>query len=220
YRESLLDAEQILEFGSDHVVLATGSTWRDTGVGHWHTEPIEGLENASIYTPDDLMRGRLPKDTALIFDDEHYYMGGLLAEKLRQHDLDVTLVTPESKASFYTTNTEEHARIQAQLIEMGVELELNMGLESLEAGSATLACAYTGRTRSVEAHSIVLVTSRDPEDSLYRELQDQIPITRIGDCLAPSTIAAAVYSGHRFAREFEEPAPEGAPFKRERIGPC
>ena len=33
-------------------------------------------------------------------------------------------------------------------------------------------------------------------------------VTMLGDCLAPGTIAAAVYSGHRTAREFDVPAPE------------
>ncbi|MDX1575647.1 MAG: hypothetical protein R3285_05610, partial [Kiloniellales bacterium] len=40
-------------------------------------------------------------------------------------------------------------------------------------------------------------------------------VTRIGDCLAPATIAAAVYAGHRYARELDAPVPEGAPFARE-----
>jgi len=40
-------------------------------------------------------------------------------------------------------------------------------------------------------------------------------VTRIGDCLAPGTIAAAVYSGHRHARELDEPVPDGVPFRRE-----
>ena len=31
-------------------------------------------------------------------------------------------------------------------------------------------------------------------------------VALIGDCLAPGTIAAAVYSGHRIAREFDVPA--------------
>ena len=41
-------------------------------------------------------------------------------------------------------------------------------------------------------------------------------LSRIGDCLAPSTIAAAVYDGHRFARELDNPPePDGVPFRRE-----
>ncbi|MFN7132674.1 MAG: thioredoxin family protein, partial [Myxococcales bacterium] len=49
------------------------------------------------------------------------------------------------------------------------------------------------------------VTSRDPEESLWNELQ-QLGLTtlvRIGDCKAPGLIAHAVYDGHRFAREFD-----------------
>jgi dimethylamine/trimethylamine dehydrogenase len=33
--------------------------------------------------------------------------------------------------------------------------------------------------------------------------------------LAPSTIAAAVYAGHRYAREFDWPATDEAAFQRE-----
>ena len=40
--------------------------------------------------------------------------------------------------------------------------------------------------------------------------------TRIGDALAPATIAAAVYSGHRYARELDEVIdPDAVPFERE-----
>ena len=40
-------------------------------------------------------------------------------------------------------------------------------------------------------------------------------LKRIGDCLAPSTIAAAVYAGHKAARGLDEAPVEGVPFKRE-----
>ena len=37
---------------------------------------------------------------------------------------------------------------------------------------------------------------------------------RIGDCFGPSIIAAAVYEGHRYARELgEDIDPDGVPFK-------
>ncbi len=69
-----------------------------------------------------------------------------------------------------------------------------------------------------------MVTARLPGDGLYHELTENSDaltragirsVTRIGDCLAPGTIAAAVYSGHRFARELDQPAPDGVPFRRE-----
>ncbi len=43
-------------------------------------------------------------------------------------------------------------------------------------------------------------------------------VKRIGDCNAPGIIAAAVFSGHRYAREFGEVIdPDIPPFKREKI---
>jgi dimethylamine/trimethylamine dehydrogenase len=70
------------------------------------------------------------------------------------------------------------------------------------------------------------VVSRIPNDKLYHNLISQPDamskagiksVTRIGDCLAPGIIAKAVFSGHKFAREFDEPTPEIVPFKREKM---
>ena len=56
--------------------------------------------------------------------------------------------------------------------------------------------------------NVVLVTSRAPNDALYHEILDYagdaplpFTLTRIGDAEAPAIIAAAVYAGHRYARE-------------------
>ncbi len=62
---------------------------------------------------------------------------------------------------------------------------------------------HTGSTREIAATTVVMATSRTPQDELYHSLADRIAIDRIGDCLAPGTIATAVYSGHKFARELD-----------------
>jgi len=45
-------------------------------------------------------------------------------------------------------------------------------------------------------------------------------VQRIGDALAPGTVAAAVYAGHRAARELDAAVPDAdaVPFLRELIG--
>ena len=71
----------------------------------------------------------------------------------------------------------------------------------------SLACTYSGREHARPASALVLVTSREPNDSLYRELvgteedPQQLRIERIGDCRQPALIAHAVYAGHKAARE-------------------
>jgi len=222
FLESEVDSQQIRDFGADRVVLATGSHWRHDGIGRWHGSEMPGWREARVMTPDDVLAGGETSGSVLIYDDDHYYMGGIMAELLALRGVSVTLVTPESLVSVWTQNTEEQARIQKRLLELGVAIEANTVLEGLSKNEASLACAFTGRERKVEVSTVLMVTLRRPDDSLYSGLGDFIEenepgtVTRIGDCLAPGTIAACVRSGHRYAREFDEnPAHGSVPFQRE-----
>jgi dimethylamine/trimethylamine dehydrogenase len=201
--DSTVDAAQILEFEADRVALATGATWRQDGRGRAHDKPIPGWQDAHVFTPDDVMDGVLPQGPVLIYDDDHYYMGGVVAEKLRSAGLEVLLVTPSGRVSSWAKWSDEQSRIQARLIELGVRIETDSIIASLGAGRAELACVHTRRTRDVEMASVVMVTSREPNDALYHELCERIDIERVGDCSAPGTIATAVFAGHRYAREMD-----------------
>lgn len=218
--DSRLNADQVLEFGADHVVLATGSKWARHGIGRHNHDPIPTAQDAIVVTPDEISAGLTPEGPIVIFDDDHYYMGGVLAEKLRLKRLDVTYVTPVAEASTWTHNTMEQAKIQTRLLELGVRIVPFKNLIAIEPDHVQLACTFTDRKEALPFKSVVMVTMREAVDSLYHDLMATPnhglkSITRIGDCLAPGTIAAAVYSGHKFARELGEPIPEGVSFKRE-----
>jgi dimethylamine/trimethylamine dehydrogenase len=67
-----------------------------------------------------------------------------------------------------------------------------------------------------------MITSRIPNDELYYELKGKIKdsnkfnsVTRIGDCLAPATIASAVYDGRKYAMEFDDDLSESYLNKRD-----
>jgi len=217
YLESVVDREQILEFAPDHVAIATGARWRKDGVGRSLDDPIPGWNREHVLTPDDIMAGTMPPEgPVVIYDDDHYYMGGVIAEKLRKEGVDVTLVTPANEVSTWTTHTEEQHRIQQRLLELGIVLETGTFVAGVTEDHTSLECVFTGRTREVASSSIVMVTSRRPVDDLYYEMVDEIEITRIGDCLAPGTIATSVYSGHRYAREMDAERLTPVPFRRER----
>jgi len=215
YRESVVDEEQILEFGADRVLIATGATWRRDGLGRWHETPIPGWDTPSVITPDDIMDGAMPVGPVVVFDDDHYYMGGVIAEQLRKAGLDVTLATPENEVSTYTSITEEQFRIQQRILTLGIDLVTGTGVARIDEGTVMLQSIHTGEIREIEAATVVMTTSREPRDALYHALADRIAIQRIGDCLAPGTIATAVYSGHRAAREMDAEVPVGVPFHRE-----
>jgi dimethylamine/trimethylamine dehydrogenase len=223
FLESPLTAAEVLEFAADNVVIATGARWCDSGVGRALNRPIPRDAGAVVLTPDAIMAGHVPSGPVVIFDDDHYYMGGLLAEKLRSAGCDVSLVTPSGDVSSFTHNTLEQGRIQRRLIEMDVKILPLHHVIHLGAASLTVACAFTDREHQIACSAFVPVTMRRPIDTLFHEVQELVgaagsarpSLTRIGDCYAPGTIAAAVYAGHRYARELGQPASDGVPFKRE-----
>ncbi len=219
YLESAMTAESVAEVGADHVLLATGSRWRRDGTGRHHVRPIAIDPSATVLTPDDLMDGIRPKPgPVVLFDDDHYYMGGVLAELLRKEGFDVTLVTPASLASIFTRASLEQSAIQSRLIDLGIRIEANTAASAIGPASVTLSCVFSGKQRELEAASCVLVTARDVTDALFHELTNKgAGVSRAGDCYGPGTIAAAVHAGRKFAEDFGKPAPNflDLPFRRE-----
>jgi dimethylamine/trimethylamine dehydrogenase len=218
YPGSDMDAAQVAAFGADHVVLATGATWRLDGTGRENPTGID-LGDVAVMAPEVVMAGEVPEGPAVIFDDDHFYLGGALAEKMRAAGVEVTLVTPAALVSAWTENTMEQHAIQAKLMQMGVGIVASTNIASAKAGEVVVECGFTGVTRALPCSVLVPVTMRMPEDGLYHDLVAAgLPsVTRIGDCLAPSTIAAAVYAGHRYARELGEAKTDALPFRREMV---
>jgi dimethylamine/trimethylamine dehydrogenase len=210
--ESEVTADEVRGYGFDHVAVATGARWRADGVGRYHTRPIS-LDLADVLTPDDLFSGKRPGgDRVLVFDDDHYYLGGALAELLASEGRQVTLVTPAGRVSEWTVNTMEQPRIHRRLVEAGVELVPDRAVMAVEGGEARLRDTLTDRESAFPLDALVLVTARLPNDALALELG----ATAIGDAYAPGTIGAAVWDGRRFAEELDgEPQGDAVPFRRE-----
>ncbi|WP_421695307.1 NAD(P)-binding protein [Aestuariivirga sp.] len=225
YRDSALTADDILGFGFAHVAIATGSAWRSDGVGRrlLRAAPLAG---ADVLTPEELMSGARPKHpNVVIYDDDHYYMGGVLAELLVKEGHTVSVVTTASEVSTWMRMTMEQLFVQHRLVNLGVKIVSHHGLIRAEGSSVTLSCIFTGKETVVEDCSAIMVTARLPHNVLAREVEARREdwaaaglrsVSVIGDALAPGTIAAAVWSGRRYAEEFdEEQGPIPQSFRRE-----
>ncbi|MFK7746689.1 MAG: FAD-dependent oxidoreductase [Roseobacter sp.] len=225
YFDSQLDAASILEFGFEHVCLATGAKWRRDGVARQHVVPFAIDHAMPVFTPDDLMAGAAPTGHIVLYDDDHYYMGGVLAELLVQKGCTVTLITPAAYVSEWTLNTLEQHEIQRRLLEMGVTIELNRGITSVGATRVETNCTFTDMRRDVPCDGVVMVTSRTENNSVYLDLMARQAewsdagiktVTLIGDANAPGPIAWATYAGHRYARELDvDTVQDALPFRRE-----
>ena len=228
YRDSKLSADDILEFGFEHVAIAAGATWRRDGIARYNLLPIVIDAAMPVFTPDDLMDGQRPIGHVVVYDDDHYYMGSVLAELLVQNGNRVTFMTPSAKAAEWSFNTLEQGLIQSRLLELGVEVRVTRAVTEVKAGSVAANCTYTGRVEEIACDAVLMVTSRLPNDNLYTDLMAQEAkwadcgiqsVKAIGDAQAPAAIAWATYAGHRYAEEFETAdTGDALPFKREVAG--
>jgi dimethylamine/trimethylamine dehydrogenase len=99
--------------------------------------------------------------------------------------------------------TNEHEFIQRRLLSLGIETRFAQTLERVDDGSLTTRNIYNADENRHDFDGLLLVTSRETNDELFRQLP-ATKASRIGDCLVPSSIADAVYSGHKLAREYGE----------------
>ena len=217
-----MTAQDIIEFGIRDVILATGATWRGDGLGASHWQPIPGYDHPNVFTPNDLMAGNYPSGQVVIFDDDHYYMGSVLAELLVEAGCWVAIVTPAPLVSQWSSFTLEQERVQKHLVDLGIEIRSSHQLDEIYTHSVGLTDTVSGFWFQFPCDSVVLVTDREPNNQLYQALKPTLEDRRldslrvIGDAEAPHIIAQAVYAGHLAAREFDEPKVDGTPFRRER----
>jgi dimethylamine/trimethylamine dehydrogenase len=212
YPSSRLDADDILEFGMDHVVIATGAQWRRDGVGRVNLTPVLSGTEANVLTPDDILDGAPVNGPVVIYDEDGAYLGNVLAEKLVKDGHQVTYVIPGPEVAPYLALTMEQHKVIARLMELGVRIERLKSLHAVHADRADFACVHGGPGLKLPLGIAVILTSKRPNDQLYQDLFAREAdwasagiksVSRIGDCEAPSIIAAAVHAGHRWARDLD-----------------
>ncbi|WP_395539996.1 FAD-dependent oxidoreductase [Neotabrizicola sp. sgz301269] len=227
YRDSALTAEDLLSLDAQHIAIATGATWRGDAVARLHLAPIPTDPAMPVFTPDDLMSGHFPQAKRVaLYDDDHFYMGSVLAELLVAKGCAVDFITPAVKVAEWADNTLEQARIMRRLLEIGVTVHTSKAPEAIGAHEITLGCTWTGTTSTLPADALVYVTSRRPNDGLWHQAMALDwqgagikTLHRIGDCAAPGPIAWATYAGRAWAEALDAPEQglpgDVLPFRRE-----
>lgn len=224
YLDSRLTAADVLDMGFQHVAIATGARWRRDAVARLHLAPIPTDPRTPLHTPDDVMAGGGPTSgRILLYDDDHFYMGSVVAEALAARGCRVEFVTPSSLVAEWTKNTLEQGAIMRRLLARGVAVVTGKAPVAIGDGEVTLRCVWTGACSTTPADAVMLVTSRLPQDALYRELRALDwrgagihSLKAIGDAGAPGPIAWATYAGRRYAEELDAPdIGDALPFRRE-----
>jgi dimethylamine/trimethylamine dehydrogenase len=222
YRGNRLSAEEILELGNAHVVIATGSRWARLLYSPLEI-PAGTLEGPGVFTADDIAAGAQLQAPVVVYDFDNYYMGSVLAEHLARGGERVSYVTPAGHASAWAIMSNEQPQIHRALAAAGIALHTLSRVTAFAAGELTLANQFTNATTRLPCASLVIVGARFANDELYAALSARTEetalagiksVTRIGDALAPGALVHAVYSGHRYAEELDAD-PESLVFRRD-----
>lgn len=219
YAESEIQSGDVADFEADNIVVATGSTWRNDGTGSTTFHAIEGFVEHAL-TPDDIMAGVDIAGPVVIYDDDHYYMGNVLAGHLAAQGHEVHLVCPLPSIAEWMGYTLESARVLDEMITLGVHMYPNTTVRRWTGAALDVMRSDTGQDQApIEGGQLICVGARQPNDDLLTSLRkdDNLAdrVTGIGDCLAPGIIQAAVFSGHAEARRLIGDVPENGIYKRE-----
>ena len=206
-----LSAEDILGLERQRIVIATGARW--TRMLYSPLElPLGALEAGNVFTPDDVAAGCRIEGPVVVFDFDNYYMGGAVAEHLARGGAAVSYVTPAGHASAWTIMTNEQPQVHRALAAAGIALHTLSLVKALQADELVIANVFTGAEQRLPCRSLLVVGARRAHTELYDALLARRSdwtaagidaVDLIGDALAPGAIVHAVYSAHRYAREFD-----------------
>jgi dimethylamine/trimethylamine dehydrogenase len=229
-----LDANGIKSYGAEIVIIATGGYWATDGLNGASHDVIPGADASLPWqlTPEQIMveGKKVPGKKVVIIDNDGYFMGVSLAEKLAMEGKKVTIMSHQAHIAKYMDFTLESPNQNRKLHKLGVEIVTEHLPTKLEQGKVHAVHVFDEEAHEKvwEADAVVLVTQRRSNEALYRQLKDNVgfdalkkegitAVYRIGDCVAPRLIADVVFDGHRLAREIDSPNPEEPlPYKRER----
>jgi dimethylamine/trimethylamine dehydrogenase len=185
----------LLDYGADKIVLATGATWRGDGIGPMGMDPVPGVNAAlpQFATPDQIFAGKPVGDRVVVLDSDGYFMGVTLAEMLADQGKQVSLVTPFDRAAPYCDYTLEGPNLRRMMYEKRIGRHTATWIEWADAGAQVELALYDihrdgyRRTTSPEpgrlprragtdvwalsCDTVVLCTARRSNDEIYRALR-------------------------------------------------
>ena len=212
FLDNTLSPDDVLELGFDHVVTATGSAWQPSIMDE-KSAPVLIDKTDTIFTPENVLNGCELKSPVIIFDFDYYYMGGLMAEYIKDLGHEVTIITPFDKVSPWSFNSNEIDEIQLRLQEKDIRVITQCRIKKVKDSSVTLIHKVSHEETDIDRGSLVLVGYRKQNDSLFSDLNSREEdlktsgiksLQNIGDSNAPGAVVHAVFAGHLYANTFDQ----------------
>ncbi|OMH36255.1 FAD-dependent oxidoreductase [Motiliproteus sp. MSK22-1] len=201
---SPVDVDDIQVFKSEVVVLATGS--QPAGTGYQKALPqfetLAGIDKTNVWSVEEVMSksARLGKHV-LLLDEGGNWRGCGTALYLLEQRYQLTIVTPDPVVGKELARTAADFPLRKKLKAAGVRFMVESAITEWTGSGAKVLSLLDGSVQLVEADTLVLATTNQAEDSVYRELSEMdsdLEIHSIGDCVASRQAPYAFYEGRKF----------------------
>ena len=198
---SPMDEQDIVEFGADDVVLATGSMPDGLAKQRWlpEAEELPGLSNGKVFSYEEVFReqAELGK-SVIVLDEGGNYRGTGTAWFLADKGHEVSIVTPDAMIGAELTRTTADSVIRENLARLGANFLLESVIEHWHGDRADIRSLLDGSTTSVAASAIVTATTNVVYNDVELALAEtDIPFHVIGDAAAPRQAPFAFHDGRK-----------------------
>ena len=187
-----VEADELVEFGVDAVVVATG--------GVPIVPEVPGIDSPSVVGALDALQGGDVGPRAVVVGVHDKHLGPpTIAELLADRGCEVEMVSEQFD---FAQGAEDGTRIplRTRLARKGVRVSMLHGLVRVDSRGPVVVDRLTGEERVVDGATVVLACGMAPDDRLARELDGRVPeVHVIGDALAPRRIMHATLEGARVA---------------------
>ncbi|HEY9410435.1 MAG TPA: FAD-dependent oxidoreductase [Jiangellaceae bacterium] len=201
--------------GFDSILLATGSRpWR---TGFSTAEPgtltLPGHDLSHVVTAWEVF-GAVDRIGArvLVLEDDPQGQATTAAEYLAEHGRQVTIVSRSTSIGLWSAVNQDF--LYTRLRRAGVELRPHTWVSRIGDRTVEGHDAFSHEpVRLGDFDTVVLATGAEVVDDLYRQLDGDARVVRIGDCLAPRRLDHAIWDGFTAAQALTAPmdvAPAGA----------
>jgi 2,4-dienoyl-CoA reductase-like NADH-dependent reductase (Old Yellow Enzyme family)/thioredoxin reductase len=198
---SALDQQDIIEFGADQVVLATGSMPDGLAKQRWlpQADELPGLKHGKVFSCEEVFRDQAELGKAVIVLDEGgNWRGTGTAWYLAEKGHEVTIVTPDPLIGKELMRTTADFQIRASLAKLGAKFMPESVIEHWHGDHAEIRSLLDGSTSRVEATAIVTATT----NIVYNEVElalsaADISLHVIGDAAAPRSAPYAFHDGRK-----------------------
>ena len=191
--------QDLIEYETDKIILATGSFWQGNGKSPFNFDPIPGIDHQKneFLTPEQLFNGKNIGENICIIDSDGYFMAISIAEQLVDSGKKITIINPFDTLSPYSDFTLEGPNLRRMAHKKNISVINKHWIESCftKNNKVSINIYYNYRDdyqrttnpiqnispqkssseiKTLNFDNIILCTSRSSNDLLYKNLKNKL----------------------------------------------